>query len=112
MFNTLEYLRINSPEYEISSLTLMTTEKLIDKLYLVAKSYELWWYPPLINISDKRFVLEWFRDKRKLTIYVLEDKIDYIAVWGADINNEMEDGDINIENTLFDFWSWIGSDTN
>jgi|SRR4028118_2159410 hypothetical protein len=98
----------------LSDTTISTTNRLVDKLYTTAKSNNLWWYPPLVNWhyewdnSDKGQIhLEWWNKKRKYSIYVAEDQISYIAVWGADMDNEMEEGDINIENNLADFWEWI-----
>ncbi len=90
--------------------TIETGEKLIDMLHSVALTNNLWWYVPLLNIScDNEIVLEWWNQSKKITIYVSEESIDYIKVWGADMDNEMEDGSISLEDDLTHLWQWIAS---
>lgn len=95
----------------ISFTTLSTTDRLVDKLYTTAKNNNLWWYSPLLNRycyrEERGVVLEWWNKQRKYSIYVAEDQINYIAVWGKDMYNEMEDGNISLDNDLTDFWKWI-----
>ena len=87
-----------------------TAEKLIDLLYSIALKNNWWWYAPLLNIScDNEIALEWWNQSKKITIYVSEESIDYIKVWGADMDNEMEDGSISLEDDLTDLWQWIAS---
>lgn len=96
-------------------VTLFVAAKLVNKLHITAAENNLWWSSPLINISnlgegefEEEVVLEWWNKGRKYTVYVdYEKNINYIAVWGADMDNEMEEGDINIENDLTEFWEWI-----
>ena len=90
--------------------TIEMGEKLIDMLHSVALTNNLWWYVPLLNISgDNEIVLEWWNQSKKITIYVSEESIDYIKVWGADMDNEMEDGSISLEDDLTHLWQWIAS---
>ena len=87
-----------------------TAEKLLDLLYSIALKNNWWWYAPLLNIScDNEIALEWWNQSKKITIYVSEESIDYIKVWGADMDNEMEDGSISLEDDLTDLWQWIAS---
>lgn len=96
--------------YSSSPKTIETAERLIEKLHSVALMNNLWWYDPLLNISfDNEIVLEWWNQGKKITIYVSEKVIDYIKVWGADIDNEMEDGSISLNEDLTDLWQWIDS---
>ncbi|GBF81521.1 hypothetical protein [Aphanothece sacrum] len=69
----------------------------------------MWWNQPLGNISiDNEIVLEWWHKEKKLTIYVCKNSIDYIKVWGSDMDNEMEDGSISLnENELTSLWKWL-----
>jgi hypothetical protein len=96
---------------EVDDSTFITINNLINKLYNTAKSNNLWWYPPKISLSnaDGTVLLEWEHKDRVLLIDVLEDKIDYDALWGlADEESWGEEsGDINIENDLTEFWEWI-----
>jgi hypothetical protein len=97
--------------YSSSPKTIETAERLIEKLHSVALMNNLWWYDPLLNISfDNEIVLEWWNQSKKITIYVSEEVIDYIKVWGADIDNEMEDGSISLNEDLTDLWQWIDKD--
>lgn len=96
-------------------VALFIAAKLVCKLRTTATENNLWWKAPLVNISnlgegefEEQVVLEWWNKKRKYTIYIdYEKNINYLAVWGADMDNEMEEGDINIENDLTEFWEWI-----
>lgn len=102
--NAYESLYSNSPK------TIETAERLIEKLHSIALTNNWWWYDPLLNISfDNEIVLEWWNQGKKITIYVSEKVIDYIKVWGADIDNEMEDGSITLNEDLTDLWQWIDS---
>jgi len=90
--------------------TIETAEKLIELLNSVALKNNWWWYTPLLNInSENEIVLEWWNQSKKITIYVSEESIDYIKVWGADMDNQMEDGSIILEDDLTNLWQWIAS---
>lgn len=79
-------------------------------LHSLALRNNWWWYAPLLNISfDNEIVLEWWNQSKKITIYVSEEVIDYIKVWGADIDNQMEDGSISLKDDLTDLWQWIAT---
>lgn len=112
-----ELLKFREDHFEVvTDQTLITINNLVNKLYSTAKSNNLWWYPPKISISnaDGTVLLEWGHRDKVLLIEVIEDKIEYDALWGL-TNEELygeESGDINIENTLLDFWSWIDSDND
>lgn len=99
-----ESLYANSPK------TIETAEKLINDLHSVAFKNNWCWSSPLLNISsENEIVLEWWNQEKKLTIYVSEELIDYIKVWGADMDNEMEEGAIGLEDDLTEVWQWIAS---
>ena len=113
-----ELLKFREDHFEVvTDQTFITINNLVNKLYSTAKSNNLWWYSPKISISnaDGTVLLEWEHRDKVLLIEVLEDKIEYNALWGL-TNEELygeESGDINIENTLLDFWSRTGcSDSN
>jgi len=96
--------------YSNSPKTIKTAEKLMEKVNSIALKNNWWWHAPLLNISvDNEIVLEWWNLGKKITIYVKEEVIDYIKLWGADIENEMEDGSISLNDDLIDLWQWIGS---
>jgi hypothetical protein len=90
--------------------TIETAEKLINNLRSLALKNNWCWSDPLLNISsENEIVLEWWNQEKKLTIYVFEELIDYLKVWGADMDNEMEEGAIDLEDDLTEVWQWIAS---
>lgn len=96
--------------YAKSPKTIDRAEKIINILHSVALKNNWCWHSPLLNISlENELVLEWWNQEKKLTIYVAEELIDYIKVWGADMDNEMEDGSIDLEDDLTELWQWIAS---
>jgi len=53
-------------------------------------------------------VIEWWRGGRKLTLYVSSRaSADYVKVWGADMNTEMEDGTITSAVAFAKLWQWL-----
>jgi len=96
---------------EVDDSTFVTINNLVNKLYHTAKTNKLWWYPPKLSVSnaDGTVQLEWEHKDKILFIDVLKDKIEYNALWGLTDEESYgeESGDINIENDLTDFWSWI-----
>lgn len=95
----------------VTDQTFVTINNLVNKLYHTAKTNEFWWYPPKISISnaDGTVLLEWEHKDKILLIDVIEDIVEYDALWGVskeELSGE-ESGDINIENDLTEFWEWI-----
>ena len=104
-------VRLEKLESQIDSKTLLTTFKLLSKLFEISRKNDLWWNLPLINVGfDSEVLLEWWHKDRKLDFDILGSSIDYMKVWGADIDDEMEDGSININvSDLISLWKWISS---
>jgi hypothetical protein len=70
--------------------------------------HQLTWLNPLVNFSPTdEIVLEWWNGKRKLTIYIEADRIEYIQVWGTSIDNEMTDGDASESSAIEYLWHWL-----
>ena len=65
------------------------------------------WIEPLINYVDQEVTLEWWNANKKLTIYFSDAAIDYIRVWGPNIKNEMEDGEIMNPFSFVALWQWL-----
>jgi len=104
-------LRLEKLSYQIGSMTLHTTFALLAKLFDIAQKNNLWWSLPLINIGfDSEVIFEWWHDDRKLDFDISNSSINYMKVWGADIDNDMEDGSTTInESYLTSLWKWIAS---
>jgi len=112
IFPTVKSMLGNLKEEELQSLdykVLYKAEELIKKLRSISKKNKLWWHQPLLNISiDHEIVFEWWYKRRSLIIYVCPNTIDFIKVWGADMDNEMEDGSIYLkDNSLSFLWQWL-----
>ncbi len=85
-------------------------EKFIEQLSFVALENNWFWQDPLVNINfEHEIVLEWWNQSKKITIYVSAETIDYIKVWGADMDDEMAEGSINLNDDLTDLSQWISS---
>ena len=88
---------INAPEW-------------LEELRTVATAKKMWWCEPLINLSiDSEIVFEWWYENKKLSVYILGNTAEYIKVWGADIDNEMEDGLATSSAEITNLWKWLVS---
>jgi hypothetical protein len=68
------------------------------------------WQTPHITSSEQgEIVCEWWRKAKKLTIYFGDDGAEFIKVWGADIEQEMESGDLASEWDIVAVWRWLQS---
>ena len=96
---------------QVDTGTLDNTFKLLNKLFEISRTNNLWWDLPLINVGfSSEILLEWWHNSRKLDFEILGSNIEYMKVWGADIDEEMEDGAITInEHDLISLWKWINS---
>lgn len=83
---------------------------LIIETIKISKSQKLWWSTPMINVgNDLDVVIEWWNKNKNLAFYINQSSIDYIKVWGSDIDSEMEDGLINSvhDGSIAKLWQWI-----
>ena len=79
----------------------------LDNCYTVIRNNRLSWSTPHISATEEGEVtMEWWFDSKKLSLYVSDDCVEYIKVWGSDINNEMEDGELRF-GMFFDLWNWL-----
>lgn len=61
----------------------------------VARLTGLQWCEPHVTASiEGDPVFEWWRGKKKLTIYFHERSAEYVKVWGPNVHSEMEDGEL------------------
>jgi hypothetical protein len=68
------------------------------------------WRTPHITSSEQgEIVCEWWRKEKKLTIYFGDDGVEFIKVWGADIEKDMESGDLATEWDVVAVWRWLQS---
>ncbi|OGR11132.1 MAG: hypothetical protein A2341_12125 [Deltaproteobacteria bacterium RIFOXYB12_FULL_58_9] len=67
------------------------------------------WAEPLVTASaDGDVVLEWWgAGQKKLTIYVAAQLVEYVRVWGKDIHEEMDDGQVEDPASFVSLWQWL-----
>jgi hypothetical protein len=81
----------------------------LDEFYAVIRNTNMNWIAPHISATENGEVtMEWWSDSRKLSIYIEGKSIEYIKVWGRNINNEMEDGEIRC-GTFYKLWTWLAA---
>lgn len=68
------------------------------------------WRTPHITSSEQgEIVCEWWRKEKKLTIYFGDDGVEFIKVWGTDMEKDMESGDLATEWDVVAVWRWLQS---
>ena len=106
-FNVISELeRLSIHDFLHSSLSLRLKFWVSEVNFLISE-VGLPWIEPLINYVDQEVTLEWWNANKKLTIYFSGAAIDYIRVWGANIKNEMEDGEIMNPFSFVALWQWL-----
>jgi hypothetical protein len=63
--------------------------------------------PNRSNGSFGEDVIEWWHGDRKLTVYLDDDKIDYLKVWGPDVHSQMQEGELDSDERLRELWAWL-----
>jgi len=102
--------RLEKIASQLEIKTLHNTFLLIREIIKISKSQKLCWSSPMINVSDDlEVVLEWWNKNKNLAFYINQSTIDYIKVWGSDIDSAMEDGLINSvhDGSIAKLWQWI-----
>jgi hypothetical protein len=101
---------------EVSNETICMAIYLEDKIRKISKSNNLWWSDPLVNIDGEFILFEWWHQSRKISFYSSSDYIDFIQVWGADIDKEMNEETLELDNDrhldsekILSLWQWIVS---
>jgi hypothetical protein len=93
---------------DVNDVSKKTAIDLIRNLEEIVITSKFWFEQPLINSSvNLEIVCEWWHDERKLSIYVEDTNIEFVKVWGTDIDREMEDGTIDSLENLVNLWQWM-----
>lgn len=75
----------------------------------VEASGQTWVAPNICDVNDE-VCLEWWRGKRKITVYVCCTLYaEFIKVWGPNIDTEMEEGEVDEQN-MPALWKWLNED--
>ncbi|MBB6580547.1 hypothetical protein [Ralstonia solanacearum] len=67
-----------------------------------------WSLPHVSANEDGEVLLEWWKAEKKLTFFFRADGIDYLRAWGADIQHDMDDGELTAE-AFPRLWAWLSS---
>lgn len=81
-------------------------ENWITRLYFQV-AFQDWIKPNVTAGSEGEVVFEWWYGVKKLTIYVSNQGVEYVQVWGTDIYEEMSDGDAEPIDTCIRLWLWL-----
>ena len=61
-----------------------------------------------VNVTpDLEILFEWFFNNKKLSVYVSDEAIDYIKIWGTNIEEEMSDGVLTNPADIIKPWKWL-----
>lgn len=66
-----------------------------------------WWRPHVVPDQDGDIVFEWSNGVRTLSAYVSVDAVEYLKVWGSDIDSQMEEGKITSRKDNTSLWNWL-----
>jgi hypothetical protein len=80
----------------------------LPKLFEITVNSEIGWCDPQVSASERGdIVLEWWSGPHKLTLYFGATCIDYVQVWGPNIETEMCDGTLRTRNEFEVLWRWL-----
>lgn len=66
------------------------------------------WIRPLVTADeDGDVVFEWWKEHKKLTVYVSSDAIEYVKVDRSGSSSEMRDGSITASKEGRALWHWL-----
>jgi hypothetical protein len=91
--------------------TIAHARQVLALLQASAVANALPWMPPHVSANEcGQIVLEWWRGNRSLTVYVRDhDKIGYLRAWGADIQAQMDDGELTTISQYTELERWLSA---
>lgn len=80
----------------------------IEDLYGDTLTTGMGWIPPhVVADAHGNVVLEWWEGRKKLTVYVHPEPVEYVKVWGPDVFSDMEDGEVEGAENRRALWRWL-----
>lgn len=93
-----------------SPIAVAYAESWVVNLFQTVEELGLLWIKPSVTPSPEgEVVFEWWYGEKKLTMYVGDQSIDYVQVWGTDIHAKITDGDIGSISDCRSLWVWLTS---
>jgi hypothetical protein len=66
------------------------------------------WIEPLVTADEEGdVVFEWWRGRKKLTVYISPKTAEYVKVERRDTGTEMVDGTIGTPRERHELWNWL-----
>jgi hypothetical protein len=67
------------------------------------------WREPHTSELDAEVLFEWWKTEKKLSIYFDKHskRLEYIKVWGAHIDDDMESGELQSVSDFRALWTWL-----
>ncbi|MCJ2140259.1 hypothetical protein [Methylobacterium sp. E-066] len=75
----------------------------------LATSTRPWIHPHISLSEDGDVVFEWWLNEKKITIYINEGRALYLKVWGENIDDCMEEGELRRASDFSALWYWLFS---
>jgi hypothetical protein len=89
------------------SVAIQRSVRLLQILHRNVQTTGLPWSDPHVAASeDGNVTFEWWKGQLKLTLYVGPGSVDFIRVWGPNMESEMNDG--VLQGDMFEWlWRWL-----
>ena len=72
-----------------------------------ARTGRAWVRPHISASGDGEIAFEWWRGPRKITLYFGDQGVEFLKVWGAHIQDEMDSGELRTADTFRALWTWL-----
>lgn len=90
-----------------TELTINSAQHLLEDFFDSVISTGHSWLTPFISSNeDGNVTIEWSRENRRLHIQIGEDEVEYIQVWGINIDTEMY-VDFLTRDDYIELWEWL-----
>jgi hypothetical protein len=107
---TREYLTrtIYSIHGEVSKNSILHATDYFVWLKQSATSIGMQWIEPNITASpENEIVFEWWAKNKKLSVFFIDDVVQFIKVWGPNIDHDMEEGLAENRQTILECLRWL-----
>lgn len=92
-----------------SSATIAIAKAWISEISKTVSSSKPWMHPHITVSEEGEAVFEWWRNDKKITLYISEYQILAIKVWGDDVERSMEDISLRHASEFSSIWNWLFS---
>jgi hypothetical protein len=72
-----------------------------------ARTGKRWTDPHVVPDENGDIAFEWWNGDRNLVVYVSSRAVEYLKVWGPDVDSQMEDGEARSSEENQALWLWL-----